>query len=140
MSNLINSTLVPLILRLGLAAVFIFHGYEKVSGSGNEAGANWAAAMPKPPTKIEQLAVAYGELAGGIALAIGFLSRLAALGLVGIMAGAIYTLTGEKGFSALQGGYEYNATLIVMCVAVILMGSGTIAVDHMFFRRKPKAA
>src|SRR5580700_815428 len=100
MDHFIKSALVPLILRLGLAAIFIFHGYDKVTGEGNEGGGAWANKfMSTPPSKVEQLAVAYGELAGGIAMAVGFLSRLAALGLAAIMAGAIYHVTGPQGFS-----------------------------------------
>src|SRR5205807_10514221 len=85
-------TLIPLLLRLALAAVFIFHGIDLVS---HEGGTAWHPELPVPA----QAAVAWGQLLGGIALALGFLTRLAAAGLVVIMGGAIYTVHWEHGFS-----------------------------------------
>jgi putative oxidoreductase len=132
-----KNTIVPLILRLGLAAIFIFHGSQKVNPD-NDWGATWANNMklPDPPNKPAQLAVAWGELIGGIALAAGFMTRLAALGIGLIQAGAIYTTTGKNGFDVVQHGYEYNFLIIVVCVSLILMGGGTLAVDRVFRLRR----
>ena len=89
----------------------------------------------------QQALVAWGELLGGAALAVGFLTRLAALGIIAIMAGAIATVHWEQGFAlhAVEGpagpmpaGFEYNFALIVMCLAVVLLGGGTLAVDRVF--------
>jgi putative oxidoreductase len=122
-----KNTLVPLLLRIGLAAVFIYHGAEKVQLGG---GANW---HPDPdfPT-YQQLAVAWGELVGGIAVAVGLLTRLAALGLAAIMVGAIITIHGPNGFSLADGGFEYNFVLLIICLSLILMGAGTLSVDRFF--------
>ena len=130
-----KNTLVPLLLRAGLAVIFIFHGWDKVAG--HEMGANWnpSASMPQ----YQQLMVAWGELVGGGALAIGFLSRLAALGLAVIMGGAIYTIHAQNGFSLATGGFEYNFALLVLCAAVIVGGPGNLAIDR-FFRRPKKSA
>jgi putative oxidoreductase len=94
--------------------------------------------------------VAWGELVGGIALAFGFLTRLAAFGIALIMAGAIWTVHGKNGFAMAnpegfvkvdgdrtlfdlgKSGYEYNFVLLVICAAVILLGGGTLAVDRIF--------
>ena len=78
-----------------------------------------------------QVAVAWGQLIGGIALAVGFLTRLAALGIAIIMGGAIATVHWPHGFSIQDHGYEYNFVLIVICVAVMLLGPGNFAVDHL---------
>jgi putative oxidoreductase len=133
-------TLVPLLLRAGLAAIFIYHGLDMVQKDG---GAGWNPRLSRP----EQLAVAWGELLGGIALALGLLTRLAAFGIAVIMAGAIYKVHWAYGFSILAGreegapgGWEYNFLIIVVCVAVMLLGPGNAAVDRFFrFRRKPAA-
>src|SRR5260370_30073983 len=130
----VKNTIVPLVLRFGLATIFIFHGSHKVNAE-NDWGATWADKMPDPPNKPAQLEVAWGELIGGIALAAGFLTRLAALGIGFIMAGAIYTTTGKFGFDAFQHGYEYNFLIIVICISLILMGGGTLALDRAFRRR-----
>jgi putative oxidoreductase len=123
-----KNVIVPLLLRLGLAAVFIFHGYGKISGPG--VGANWMQGQDALPS-ILQLAVAWGELLGGLAVAVGFLTRLAALGLIAIMAGAIATVHFAHGF-ALPQGYEYNFVLIIMCAGLVLGGPGPLAVDRIF--------
>ncbi len=177
----VHYTLAPLVLRLALAAIFIFHGYHKVFDPNADLGASWATsqwarqnAMPQdfidkirqtprageeakaevlagvaeeyrqqaqaPPEALTawhwtQYAVAWGELLGGIALLVGILTRLAALGLIVIQVGAVWTVTGLHGFSVTRGGgYEYNIALIAMCVALVVMGGGTWALDR-FFRR-----
>src|SRR5262249_24082510 len=90
----VRNTLAPLLLRLALAAIFIFHGLNLVGGEGHEWGGAWmnksaAEKGIEPPPAPVQMAVAWGQLIGGIALALGFLTRLAALGIIAIMAGAI---------------------------------------------------
>jgi putative oxidoreductase len=127
-----KNTVVPLLLRVGLAVVFIFHGLGKVSADKNW-GSGWHPGDMATPL---QAAVAWGELLGGVALLIGFLTRIAALGIIGIMAGAIITVHGEHGFAAPKG-YEYNFVLIVMALAVVLLGPGTLALDRVLrIRRK----
>jgi uncharacterized membrane protein YphA (DoxX/SURF4 family) len=178
-----QNKVVPLILRLALGAVFIYHGADKIFGEGNDFGAAWATKLwqkqgeppadltaklsrlpgetpekikdiqdfvrtnyvreqPQVPSPlvgtIAQFAVAWGEVVGGAALLLGFLTRLAALGMVIIQAGAIYTVTGAKGFSTTTGaGYEYNVALIAMCLAIILLGGGALTVDRLL-GAKPK--
>lgn len=52
-----RDTLVPLLLRLALAGVFIYHGVDKVFGPGNDLGLSWAtqywAGQGKPPANLE---------------------------------------------------------------------------------------
>jgi putative oxidoreductase len=132
----IKNTLVPLLLRLGLATIFIYHGLGKINDQ-TKWGTAWNPELPG----YQQILVAYGELIGGLALAFGFLTRLAALGLIVIMAGAIATVHWPNGFRLLDPsqpgkvGYEYNFAIIVMCVAVVLLGGGTLAVDRFFHMR-----
>jgi putative oxidoreductase len=129
-----KNTLVPLILRAGLAAVFIFHGLDLVSKEG---GTAWDEHLGL--SKPEQAAVAWGQLIGGIAVAIGFLTRLAALGLAVIMGGAIAQVHWEHGFDIRDHGWEYNYVILVVCAALILMGGGSLAVDR-FFRMRRKTS
>jgi putative oxidoreductase len=127
-------TFAPLLLRAALAGVFIFHGLEKVR-TETSYGLKWADAMPgAPPVLINapplQLLVAWGELLCGVALALGILTRIAALGLLVIMCGAVFTYTGQHGFSAVENGYEYNFVLILVCAALLLTGAGTFSLDR----------
>jgi putative oxidoreductase len=124
-------TLLPLILRAALAVVFIYHGLDKVTpGSGY--GAHWMPDSPDHPALpvALQLAVAWGELLGGVAIALGLLTRIAALGIIAIMAGAIFTVHGKAGFGMQHGGFEYNYVLIMVAVALILCGAGTLSLDQ----------
>jgi putative oxidoreductase len=122
----------PLLLRWMLAAIFIYHGQQLVGGEGHQWGANWNPSLPAAA----QLAVAWGQLLGGMALALGFLTRLAALGIIVIMGGAIATVHWPHGFNIQQGGYEYNAAIIVLCLCLVLGGPGPIAVDRVFRLRR----
>src|SRR5262249_36502722 len=136
---LCKNTIAPLVLRLGLAVIFLYHGGDKIVGPARQLGANWHRVGPPqlvPGSKVlktvqpeglpvpVQLAVAWGELVGGLALLVGFLTRIAAAGLAVIMVGAIVTVTGENGFSLLneegkwQGGFEYNFAILVLCAGV----------------------
>jgi putative oxidoreductase len=88
-----------------------------------------------------QLAVAWGELAGGAALLIGVLTRLSALAMIVIQVGAIWTVTLSRGFSFTSGGgYEYNLALLAMCLAVAILGAGALSVDRCWSRSRQRRA
>jgi putative oxidoreductase len=128
-----KNVLVPLLLRLALAAIFIYHGLDLV---GHEGGMNWAPREKEIPAAA-QVAVAWGELLGGIALALGLLTRVAAVGIIVLMLGAIATFHGTNEFDVTKGGFEYNFAIIVMALCLVLGGPGPIAVDRVFrFKRK----
>ena len=139
LENFATRTIVPLLLRFALAVVFIYHGFDKV-GSGNGFGFDWAAKMADPPARPLQAMVAWGELMGGIAIALGVLTRLAALGIIAIMLGAIFTVHGKAGFSGLQGGYEYNFVLIMVAASLVLTGAGTLSLDRVIHLKMRGAA
>ena len=50
-------------------------------------------------------------------------------------AGAIAQVHGKHGFGMKDGGYEYNFALIIMCAALILLGSGSLAADRFVWKR-----
>jgi putative oxidoreductase len=133
---LAKNTVAPLVMRLGLAVVFIYHGLGKVSQE-TAWGTTWAGTSPQALPAAVQFAVAWGELVGGIALALGFLTRFAAAGIAVIMAGAIYLVHWRNGFDIRNQGYEYNFTLLVLCAGVILLGGGTLSLDRML-RVRPR--
>jgi uncharacterized membrane protein YphA (DoxX/SURF4 family) len=78
-----------------------------------------------------QMAVAWGELVAGVMLVLGLLTRLSALAMILIQAGAIATVTWDRGFSlAAGGGYEYNLALMAMCAALVILGGGALSADR----------
>lgn len=96
-----------------------------------QAYAAGAAPLPGVLSPTVQYLIAWGELVGGLALLVGFLTRVAAAGLLVIQLGAIYFLTGIQGLSS-EGnvGYEYNLVLAAMCLTVLVLGGEGWAVDR----------
>ncbi|KJV37950.1 DoxX family protein [Acinetobacter brisouii] len=66
------------------------------------------------------------EFLGAIALLVGFKPRLAALALVPVLLGAIFTVHGAVGFwfTNANGGWEYPAFWIVGLISLALIGDG----------------
>jgi len=133
-----------LILRLTLTGIFICQGGLKVLKC--EGGTSWFhGESPMPPYL--QAVVAWGELACGIALLIGLCTRVAALGIIVIMIGAIVMVTWRSDFTTLhtsrgflvEVGYEYNYAIIAMGASLVILGAGALSVDHLLWRRKPHA-
>ena len=71
-----------------------------------------------------------GELFGGIALIVGFQTRLAALLLIPILLGATSAHTANGWvFNAPNGGWEYPAFLVIGALVQALLGSGAFSFD-----------
>src|SRR2546421_8568705 len=83
------------LLRVGLSIIFVCHGYLKLAQNN---GAAWSDDLPETT----QLVVAWGETVCGIAMLVGLASRLAAVGIVVIMVGAIVLQTGDFDFINVQ--------------------------------------
>ena len=113
-----------LALRLGLAAVFIYHGYGKVFGPGANFGSAW---NPYGMPSWMQIMVSWGEFLAGLGFLTGIMTEGAALGIIFIMGGAIATVHGKNGFSLMNKGYEYCYVLIMMCTALLIAGPGKFA-------------
>lgn len=111
-------------LRLGLGIIFTYHGFGKVFGAGTSMGTAWNPGLPV----VLQALVAWGEFLGGLAILTGFLTELAALGIIIIMLGAIVTVHGQNGFNMMNHGFEYNFALIMMCLALIATGAGPLSI------------
>jgi putative oxidoreductase len=126
--NVAHHGVVPLLLRLGLAVIFIYHGLDLVGGEEHHWGTTW---NPNLPPAVQAL-VAWGQLLGGIALGLGFLTRAAAIGIAIIMIGAVATVHWPHGFDVRHGGFEYNFAILVLCAALIVGGGGIWAVDRLF--------
>jgi uncharacterized membrane protein YphA (DoxX/SURF4 family) len=55
------------------------------------------------------------------------------------MAGAIAQVHWQHGFDNRAGGFEYNFLILVVCLALILVGGGNLAVDRVFRLRRRQA-
>ncbi len=121
-------------LRLAVAAVFINHGRQKlfVYGFAGVTGAFTHMGVPVPGLMGPFIGVL--EFFGGIALAIGLLTRLFALGFVFDMLGAILLVQLKRGF----GGFELEFLLLGSSLALVLAGAGEFSVDALLGRRNAK--
>jgi len=121
-------------LRLAVAAVFINHGRQKlfVYGFAGVTGAFTQMGVPVPGLMGPFIGLL--EFFGGIALAIGLLTRLFALGFVFDMLGAILLVQLKRGF----GGFELEFLLLGSSLALVLAGAGEFSVDALLGRRNAK--
>jgi putative oxidoreductase len=118
----------PLVLRLSLAAIFLYHGYGKLFGQpGLKGFAAWLASLRVPLPMLMAWAVALVEFGGGVALAFGLFTRVVALLLVVDMLVAILTVHLPKGFSASQGGIEFPLSVMAGSLALVFSGAGAFA-------------
>ena len=129
----------PTLLRLLLAAVFIVDGGQKTLGLFG--GQGWTATLAQW-TSTEGLNIPYPfavggilvELAGSAALLLGFLTRLAALGIFGLMVLAICTAHLAAGFFEPQG-IEYRTALAVVALSLVFSGGGRFSFDKAITRQ-----
>jgi putative oxidoreductase len=72
----------------------------------------------------------WAELIGGLLLVAGIGTRVVALGLIPILAGAAWAHAGNGWvFSAANGGWEYPVFLIAASLVLALLGGGRFAVE-----------
>ena len=126
------------ILRGVIGAIFIAHGAQKlfVYGFDGVTGAFGSMGIPMPA--LVGPGVALLEFVGGLALVVGLLTRLAALGLGLTMAGAILLVHGSAGLF-MPNGYEFALSLLAASTFLALVGAGGYSLDAMIGRRRTVA-
>jgi len=129
-----SATTAIAILRIVTGAVFFAHGYQKVFVYGHAGVAQAFAGMHIPLPGTTALLIAAIELLGGIALILGFGTRIAAALLACDMLGAILLVHGQNGFF-LPTGFEFALTLLGASVALAIAGSGSASVDGALDRK-----
>lgn len=122
-----------LVLRLCLGLFLAYHGYNKVFGGGGLSGtAGWFGSIGmKWPIWQARLA-ATTEIGAGLMLAAGFVTPLAAAGVIGIMVVAIVVAHAKVGFFVFlpNQGWEYCATIALGALAVGIIGPGQWSIDE----------
>jgi putative oxidoreductase len=136
------------VVRVGIAWIFIYHGAGTLFGAFGGPGIHRQSAFFSTVAHLHPggfFAVLNGitEFFGGIAVGLGIVGRLAAVGLAGDMIIAMATVTWGNGIvsNAAGSGYEINVALVTMALAVVLLGCGRLSADAVVgaFLRKRRA-
>ena len=151
MSPLFHTTRDPLttIVRLTVALVLFPHGAQHVlgwfGGYGFQGTLGWMTGTLGFPAAFAVVALVT-EIAAPIALLVGAGGRLAALGVIGLMLGALSTHVANGFFMNWFGtlpagteGFEYHILMIALAVVVAVRGSGAWSVDGLFAREGTRA-
>lgn len=120
-----NIDLALLLIRVGLALVFIAHGWEKINTM--EDVVSYFATLKL--SAFWAYLVAYVELIGGISMLLGIFTGWAGVLLAANMVGAIAIVKLTQGFI---GGYEFDLMLFLAAIAISLAGPGHYTVLRYF--------
>lgn len=118
-----------LLLRFMVALIFLTSGFSHLKDPETRSK---SIGMSKSLT----IFLGAAEFAGGLAIALGFLSQLAAMGLIVVMLGAAQKkiFVWRTGFwgSAGTNGWSYEIMLIVMNLVILTTGGGNLSLSRLF--------
>ena len=139
-----NGDWVLTLARVILGVVFFAHGAQKLLGWFGGHGLNATIGMFRDqlgiPAPLAYLAIA-AEFFGGLGLIVGFLARVAAVGVAVTMAVAMVKVHLQHGFflnwfGDKQGhGFEYHLLAIALALVVIVHGAGAFSLDRALYRQ-----
>lgn len=118
------SDLALLLLRVGVAYIFIVHGWGKLTGIEGTAGFFGGLGIPVPV--VMAWVVAIVEFFGGILVLLGAYAKIPNLLLAIVMLVAIL---------AQEGNFEFEFILLISTLVLFLTGSGQYSVDHKLANR-----
>ena len=134
------------ILRLVLGIVFFAHGAQKMlgwfGGYGFSGTMGFFTGPMHIPAPLAFLAIA-AEFFGGLGLILGFLTRIAALGIAVNMVVAIWKVHGAFGFfmnwaGTQKGeGFEYHLLALAVTTFLMIRGAGAFSIDRAIATASP---
>lgn len=135
-----------LIIRITLGIVVFPHGAQKLlgwfGGFGFEGTMGFLTGSVHLPWILALLVVLI-EFFGALFLVLGFITRLAALGMLANFIGIVYTSHWHNGFfmnwantAGVGQGYEYHLLVIGMSLALLIAGGGKASIDSLLLNKK----
>ena len=122
------------LIRFFTGLILMPHGAGKLfgwfGGRGIEGTAAGFAKMGLEPALALAYVVGVTEFFGGLLVAIGLLTRPAAVGMIAIMAVAVFQVHLKNGFFWFNGGYEYPLLWGIIGIAILFRGGGALSVDR----------
>jgi len=130
-------------IRLCAGVIIARHGYPKLFEGGVSGLAGFLPKLGLEPGLAWAYLVGFVEFGGGVLLAIGLLTRLAAAALVIEFSVIVFVVKFANGFFAfapkaiqpgfagmVPGGFEFEMFLGLVCFAVLLRGGGELSIDR----------
>ena len=124
--------LAVLLGRIGLSAIFIYSGFQKIIGYA--ATGALLAGHGLPPGLLPL--VIFAELGGGLAVLFGFLTRWAALGLCVFTLLAAFFFHNNFADPAQAINFEKNIAIAGGFLVLAAFGPGTAALDTLWRRKR----
>jgi len=122
-----------LILRLVVGLTMAAHGTQKLfgwfGGYGLQGTGGFLEQLGFFPGRRNALFAGLAEFGGGVLLALGFATPLAATLIISVMFVATVTVHLKNGFFNHAQGYEFPLTLAAVALSVAIIGAGPISVD-----------
>jgi putative oxidoreductase len=124
-----------LIVRVVVGALLIGHGTQKLfgwfGGHGLEGTGGFFHSLGFRPGRVMAAVAGLSEAGGGLLLALGLLTPLAAAAIVGtlLVAASVHL---DKGVWASKGGYETALLYAVLAGAIAVSGPGSVSFDRLF--------
>ena len=139
-----NADYGTLIARVTVGAVLVPHGFQHalglLGGYGFSGTLQWMTGTLGFPAPLAAIAIVT-ELIAPFALILGLGGRVAALGIVGLMAGAASSHAQNGFFMNWFGslptgteGFEYHLLAIGLASAIVFNGSGAFSIDRLLLR------
>lgn len=132
------------VARITLGLVFFAHGAQKLlgwfGGYGFTSTMQTFTSQLKIPAPVAFLAI-MSEFFGGLGLVVGLFSRLAALGIIATMAGAVFSVHLQHGlfmnwYGDKKGhGIEYHLLAIALAFLILVEGAGAWSLDRVLYQR-----
>lgn len=125
-----------LLIRVAVGGTLAAHGAQKLfgvfGGHGPRGTAGFLESLGIRPARPFAWLLGGTEFVGGLALAAGFLTPLAAAGVAGVMLAAVAIVHWSHGFFSTEGGIEFPFVLAVAAIAMAFSGGGRWSLDHAF--------
>jgi putative oxidoreductase len=120
------------LIGLGFAA----HGAQKLFGSfggyGLKGTGGFFEGLGFRPGWLFAAAAGFGELAGGLLVALGLFGPVGPMFMIAVMVTAILAVHASHGFFAQDNGYELPLAYIAIALVIALVGPGAYSLDALF--------
>jgi putative oxidoreductase len=122
-----------LVLRVLVGVAFSMHGFQKLlgwfGGGGLRGTAGWFRSLGFGDGRVAAVVAGCSEVGGGLGLALGLLTPVAAAAVIGTMTVAALVNNAENGFWSVRKGWELNGYLIAVAWALATTGPGQLSLD-----------